>query len=136
MSTAQELARAIKKAPRVYICGNGGSAANAIHIANDLVAHGIKAHALTADIATLTAIANDYSYSEIFAQQLDVFGEFDDLLIALSGSGKSPNILEAIATAETIGMKVFKLFGNERGENMQVAENMQLVIAHEAVAYL
>ncbi len=68
-----KLAKAIRKAKRVYICGNGGSAANAIHMANDLVSCGIKAH--TIDMAFLTALANDYSYDAIFARWLEVVGE-------------------------------------------------------------
>lgn len=134
--TAQALADAVRKAKRVYICGNGGSAANAIHIANDLIAKGVKAYALTADVATLTAIANDHGYENVFYRQIFVLGQPGDLLIALSGSGKSPNVLLAIDLAKKIGMKVSTLFGNERGEDMQTAENMQLVIAHETCKLL
>jgi len=125
------LAETIRHARRVYIIGNGGSAANAIHMANDLVACGVKAHALTADIATLTAIANDYGYPFVFSRQLGVYGERGDLLIAMSGSGKSTNILLAIEKAHEIGMSVWRIFGNERGEDMQQAEEAQLKIVHE-----
>ena len=129
-----ELGKAIRRAKRVYLCGNGGSAANAIHIANDLIACGIRAHALTADIATLTAIANDFGYPWVFSHQVSLFGEPGDLLIALSGSGKSQNILAAIAAAEDIGMDVFRMFGGELG--MQSAEEAQLVLGHEAMRWL
>lgn len=131
-----KLAKAIKKAQRVYLCGNGGSAANAIHIANDLIAVGIKAQALTADIATLTAIANDFGYQQVFSRQLMVLGQPGDLLIALSGSGNSPNILNAVVTALDIGMEIVKIFGNELGENMQQAEETQIRLGHEAMLWI
>lgn len=131
-----KLAEAIRKAKHVYLCGNGGSAANAIHIANDLVSCGIKAHALTADVATMTAIANDHCYEDIFRQQIRVFGERGDLLIAMSGSGKSENILRAVIAAEIAGMDVFTIFGNERGEDMQTAEEMQIRLGHDAMRWL
>src|SRR6185503_5933163 len=105
------LADLIRKAKRVWIAGNGGSAANAIHWANDLLSCGVRAQALTADVATLTAIANDYSYGAVFSHQLKVLGDPGDLFIALSGSGKSPNILQAIATAKEIGMETYPIFG-------------------------
>lgn len=136
MAQTRDLTQAVRKAKRVYIVGNGGSAANAIHMANDLVSCKVRAHALTADVATLTAIANDYGYENIFSMQVEVFGEPEDLLIALSGSGKSPNILKAIESAERIGMSVYKIFGSDRGEDMQAAENSQVVICHELMKEL
>jgi D-sedoheptulose 7-phosphate isomerase len=133
----------VKKAKRVYICGNGGSAANAIHMANDLILCGIKAHALVADVSTLTAIANDFGYEHVFSRQLRVYGEPGDLLIAMSGSGNSPNILEALKVAKEIGVKSWALIGMTGGkareladevmyyaENMQAAEERQLLVAH------
>ena len=86
-----ELADRIRKANRVYIIGNGGSYANAGHICNDLIACGVKAYTL--DPATLTAFANDHGWYKAFERWLNVVGEKGDLLIALSGSGKSPNTL-------------------------------------------
>lgn len=146
-----ELARAIKQARRTYICGNGGSAANAMHIANDLTACGVRAEALTADVATLTAIANDDSYEQIFARQIRTKGEKGDVLIILSGSGQSKNVLHALAVARSIGMNTWAVVGNygqgkgaiphaeniiRRGGNMQEAEEAQLRIGHEAMKWL
>ena len=125
---------AIRAAKRVYIIGNGGSYANAQHIANDLIACGVRA--FTLDAPTLTATANDYGYETIFARYLQVVANADDLLIALSGSGKSPNIIRAIAEAERIGMTVYRIFGNERGEDMQQAEEAQIKIGHELMRAL
>ena len=119
----------IRKAPRVYIVGNGGSYANALHLQNDLIACGIKAYTL--DPSTLTAIANDHGYEYIFSLWLFTVAEPGDLLIALSGSGKSKNILNAVAAAESIGMEVEKVFGAEQGLDMQASEERQLQIGHE-----
>lgn len=139
----------IRNAKRVYICGNGGSAANAIHIANDLIACGVKAHALTADVSTLTAIANDYGYEYVFSRQLHVFAEKEDLLIVLSGSGNSQNIVNALLQAETIGMNSWAIVGNAKSEaakiarnvmftedDMQTSEEAQLVLGHTIMKWL
>lgn len=119
----------VRDAKRVYIIGNGGSYANAMHIVNDLLACGVKAFAM--DPATLTAFANDYGYFECFAKWLGTVGERGDLLIALSGSGKSTNILKACERAESIGMKVYRIYGAELGQNMQQAEEAQIVLGHK-----
>lgn len=128
------LVEQIVAASRVYIIGNGGSLANANHICNDLLTCGIKAYTL--DSATLSAWANDNGWEYVFAQWMAVVGEPGDLLIALSGSGKSLNILNAVTEAERMGMTVHKIFGNERGESMQDAEEMQLTIGHQVRACL
>ena len=124
-----ELLEKINKAKRIYIIGNGGSYSNAQHIQNDLLAVGIKAYTL--EPSSLTASANDFGYETVFSRWLRVVGEKGDLLIALSGSGKSRNILEAIKVAEDIGMEVHKVFGAEMGQDMQAAEEFQLVIGHD-----
>ena len=129
-----ELAERIRRAGRVYIIGNGGSYANAAHIANDLQACGIAA--FTLDAATLTATANDFGYEQIFERWLKVVAQKDDLLIALSGSGKSPNILAALAWADHIGMATARIFGAELGQDMQTAEQHQLIVGHELLRAL
>lgn len=139
------LADEVRAARRVFIAGNGGSAANALHIANDLLARGVRAHALTGDCATLTAIANDHGYEHVFSRQLAVLAEPGDLLIVLSGSGASPNILRALDEAKRIGMRTVAItgtFGTHaaalkadfamlEGTNMQEAENLQIMIGHD-----
>ena len=107
---------------------------NAQHIANDLLSAGIKAYTL--DAATLTAFANDYTYSWAFAKWLHIVGEPGDLLIALSGSGKSPNIITACREAEVIGMKVIRIFGAAQGMGMQEAEEDQIRLGHEVMKAL
>lgn len=128
------LADAIRKAPRVYLIGNGGSYANAVHICNDLLLCGIKAYTL--DPATLTASANDFGYETVFARWLDVVGEPGDILIALSGSGKSPNILLGVGKAAEKGMEVWPIFGAARGLDMQSSEEEQLFLGHELMREL
>lgn len=136
----------VRNCPRVFICGNGGSAANAIHLANDWISVGIRAQALTADVATLTAIANDFDYAEIFSRQIEVLGELGDLLVTLSGSGNSTNILRAIYRARQRKMRTFAIVGGYHreppasakasdqyvaaGKDMQSAEEAQLRIGH------
>lgn len=128
------LLEAVQKAPRTYIIGNGGSYANAVHICNDLLMCGIKAYTL--DPATLTASANDYGYETVFERWINVVGEKCDLLIALSGSGKSPNILRACESAERKGMTVWREFGAARGMDMQCSEEAQVFLGHELMRAL
>ena len=128
------LSSRIKAAKRVYVIGNGGSYANAIHIANDLIACGIRAHTL--DPATLTAMANDYGWYQGFVRWIKTVGEPGDLLIALSGSGKSPNILMACEAAEKLGMDVHREFGAAQGLDMQASEERQIWLGHELMKAL
>ena len=128
------LSSLIRKANRVYVVGNGGSFANSMHIVNDLLSVGVKAYAM--DPSTLTAFANDYGYHQCFARWIYIVGEKDDLLIALSGSGKSLNILLAITEAEGKGMFIWKEFGAEKGLGMQAAEERQIGLGHETMMEL
>ena len=129
-----KLADAIRKARRVYLIGNGGSYANAVHICNDLLAAGVKAYTL--DPATLTASANDYGYENVFSRWIATVGEPGDLLIALSGSGKSKNILNAIMAADEIGMAYLLVTDYLRSMDMQRSEEHQLELGHEAMRCL
>lgn len=115
------------KGKRVFIIGNGGSFANAEHMANDLLLKGVAAFTMNA--ATLTCFANDFGYEEVFDRWLSVVARKGDVLIALSGSGKSRNILDAIDFAKRIGMRVIKVFG--AGLKMQAAEEDQLKWMHD-----
>ena len=145
------LTELIRASKRVYLCGNGGSAANALHIANDLISVGVKAHALTGDVATLTAIANDDDYGFIFSKQVRVFCEPGDLLIVLSGSGNSTNIVNALMVADDLGITSYAIIGafNEHthaeqvathtiklGLDMQEAEEHQLILGHQVLREL
>lgn len=114
-------ARALRAGGKVLFCGNGGSAADAQHLAAELVGRYIRERpalagiALTTDTSALTAIANDYGYDAVFARQLRGLGRPGDVLVALSTSGNSPNVLAAIAAAREIGVSVIGLTGADGG---------------------
>ena len=133
MRSCAKLVEKIRAANRVFIVGNGGSYANAMHVQNDLLSCGIRA--FTMDPSTLTAYANDHGYAHVFSRWLRTVGDKGDLLIALSGSGKSPNILNAIEAAEDIGMAVERVFGAPR-LGMQDAEEEQVILGHQLMRAL
>lgn len=128
------LAERVKRAGKVLLIGNGGSYANSVHIANDLISCGIPAY--TMDIATFSALANDFGHFTAFSKWVSVCGRKGDLLIALSGSGKSMNILNACEEAERIGMDVYREFGIPQGLDMQQAEERQVALGHELLRAL
>ena len=102
---------------KILLCGNGGSASDSQHIAAELVnkfkidREPIPALALTTDTSTLTSIANDYGYEFIFSKQIQALGTKNDVLIAISTSGNSKNILNALQTAKNIGLKTIIFTG-------------------------
>ena len=158
---AKELRQAWVNGQNVYICGNGGSAANAIHIANDLhygigacgegaKMPGLRVEALPANSGIITCLANDTGYENIYSHQLEVKSRKEDILIALSGSGNSPNIIKALETANQIGVKTFAIVAFDGGQckeiartaihfeinDMQIAEDTQLVVGHLCMQWL
>lgn len=150
-SLADDLASCWDSGRQVFITGNGGSAANAVHLANDFLygcsrelGVGLRVHALPANQAVLTCLGNDEGYDKIFALQLAVQARPNDLLIVLSGSGNSPNILEVLKEARRIGVKSYAILGFAGGkakaladvsihagvDDTQIAEDLQLIIGH------
>lgn len=119
---------AVKKG-RVYLVGNGGSYANAMHIQNDLESVGVRAHTLNP--ASLTRTANDKDYEYIFADWLSLHADPGDVLIALSGSGRSRNILAALAAGEMLGMKIFLITDYLKARDMQESEEDQVQLGHD-----
>jgi D-sedoheptulose 7-phosphate isomerase len=115
------LAKTLGGGARVLCCGNGGSAADAQHFSSELVNHyererpGLPAIALTTDSSTLTSLANDYGYAEVFARQVRALGQPGDVLLAITTSGRSENILRAIAAAHRREMRVIALCGRDGG---------------------
>ena len=107
---------------KVMACGNGGSAADAQHFAAELIGRfererqELAAIALTTDTSILTAVGNDYSYDEIFAKQVRGLGKKGDILIGISTSGNSKNVLKAIEVAKKMGIKIIALTGNGGGK--------------------
>ncbi len=109
---------AFKSGNKVLLCGNGGSAADAQHIAGELVhklakrRKSLPAIALTTNTSLLTAISNDDSYNEVFSRQIEGIGRCGDVLVAISTSGNSPNVISAVARAKSLGMKTVGLCGS------------------------
>jgi len=141
----------------VYLCGNGGSAGNAVHLANDLIygagmqaGLGLRVEALAANPAVLTCLANDLGYDQVYAQQLRVKADEGDVLIVLSGSGNSPNVVKALEVGNALGMVTSAILGFSGGRckelaqipihfpvnDMQIAEDLQLIVGHICMQWL
>ena len=129
-----ELADRVRRAGKVLLIGNGGSSATAAHICNDLESCGIRAYVMNE--ATKSAWENDHGHENVFARWVNLHGDSIDLLIALSGSGKSENVLKAVAAAEARGMDVHREFGAAQGLDMQQAEEAQLRLGHDLMRAL
>ena len=112
----------LRRGGKVLSCGNGGSAADAQHFASELLGRfeaeraALPAVALSTDTSTLTAIANDYSYEQVFARQVSALGAAGDLLLAISTSGNSGNVIAAVRVAHQKGMGVIALTGRKGGK--------------------
>jgi D-sedoheptulose 7-phosphate isomerase len=115
------ITESLHKGGKVMLCGNGGSAADAQHLAAEFTGRFIKdrrpiaALALTTDTSALTCISNDYCYKNVFSRQLEALGREADVLIAISTSGNSENVLDAVKCAMKLGIKTIGLLGNNGG---------------------
>lgn len=118
---ADALAKTALAGGKILICGNGGSAADSQHIAGEFVGRfkkerrAIAAVALTTDTSILTCLGNDYGFDRIFERQVEALGRPGDLLLAISTSGSSPNVLKAAVKARSLGMQVVGFFGKQGG---------------------
>ncbi len=151
ISLANKILNCWKKNKNIFIIGNGGSGANAIHLANDLLygagfsnKKGIKIEALNSNQAVITCLSNDVGYEFIFSEQIKVKGGKGDLLIILSGSGNSKNIIEAIKISKKMKIDTFGIIGFDGGKSkkllddyihilindMQIVEDFQMVVGH------
>ncbi|MEE2821918.1 MAG: SIS domain-containing protein [Acidobacteriota bacterium] len=124
------LGRARDNDHQIFLCGNGGSAATASHFANDLGkgascgrSKRFRVLALTDNISWITALANDADYSQIFVEQLKNYANSNDLLVAFSGSGDSPNILEAVRWGNENGLLTIGITGRPGGELGKIARH-------------
>jgi D-sedoheptulose 7-phosphate isomerase len=154
---ANDLQFCLKENRRLFICGNGGSAGNAIHLANDFLygvakvtGGGLKVLSLSDNAAVITCLANDLGYDQIFSEQLAVQGQKGDLLITLSGSGNSPNIIRVIKQAKAMNIKSYAILGFDGGKckkladvpihfpvnDMQIAEDLQVIVGHMLMQWL
>jgi D-sedoheptulose 7-phosphate isomerase len=138
----EALAAALAAGHKVLACGNGGSAADCQHFAAELVGRfererpGLPAIALTVDTSALTAIGNDYAFDAIFARQVEALGAKGDVLVAISTSGNSRNVLAAMAAAKARGMAVIALTGRDGGTMAKRLgpDDHHLNVAHERTA--
>jgi D-sedoheptulose 7-phosphate isomerase len=157
MILAEWIKEAWQNGNTIYFCGNGGSAANAVHLANDFIygagkknGRGIRVEALSANPAVLTCLANDVGYEAIYSEQLKVKANSGDILIVLSGSGNSPNVIRALEISNSLGMKTCAILGYTGGkckelaqlpihfevDDMQIAEDLQLTVGHICMQWL
>ncbi len=153
----EELLNCWKTRRQVFLCGNGGSAGNAIHLANDFLygisrqkGSALRVTALPANSSVLTCLANDEGYEQIFSLQLAVLANRGDVLIALSGSGNSPNIVKVLEQAREMGVKTYAILGYTGGkakeladvplhfpvDDMQISEDLQLIAGHMVMQWL
>jgi D-sedoheptulose 7-phosphate isomerase len=153
----EELLDCWKTRRQVFLCGNGGSAGNAIHLANDFLygisrqkGSALRVTALPANSSVLTCLANDEGYDQIFSLQLAVLANHGDVLIALSGSGNSPNIVKVLEQAREMGVRTYAILGYTGGkakeladvplhfpvDDMQISEDLQLIAGHMVMQWL
>lgn len=139
---AAALSRTLAAGGKVLSCGNGGSAADAQHFSSELVNRfetdrpGLAAIALTTDSSTLTSVANDMSFHDIFARQVEALGRPGDILLAISTSGNSENILKAIEAARSRDMQVISLTGRSGGRaaSLLAEADIEICIAGPSTA--
>ena len=135
----EALALALKSGRKVLACGNGGSAADSQHFAAELVGRfererpGLPGIALTTDTSALTAIANDYDYDRVFSKQVEALGNEGDFLLAISTSGNSKNVIEAMKAAQARKLQVIALTGRDGGAMGRLCgpRDFHLNVAHQ-----
>jgi len=134
---------ALEKGGKIMFCGNGGSAADSQHLATELVVRlssafdraALPALALTTDTSILTACGNDYGFDRIFARQIEALGKPEDILVAISTSGNSPNIIAAVESARKRGIYVIGFLGKDGGKLKGLVDH-PLVIPSEDVQHI
>jgi len=125
---AEIIVSTIKNGGKILICGNGGSASDAQHMAGELVGRfeaerkGISAIALTPDSALITAVSNDYGFENLFKRQVDALGKKGDLLIGITTSGNSINVINALKKAREMDLLTIAMTGEDGGEAFKIAD--------------
>lgn len=145
LETLDQMARlllsALKAGKKILLCGNGGSAADAQHFAAEFVGRfekerrSLPALALTTDTSAITAIANDYSYDKIFSRQVEGLGNEGDVLIALSTSGNSRNVLEAVQAARARKVHTLAFTGKDGGKIKDLAD-LTLIVKSDKTSHI
>lgn len=132
----------LERGNKILLCGNGGSAADAQHIAAELTGRYLRknrralpAIALTTDTSALTALGNDFGFEQVFARQVSALGVKGDILIAISTSGNSPNILTAVQAARECGMQTLALTGGTGGK-LRDAADLSLIIPSDQTPHI
>jgi len=134
VQAAQAISLALAQGGKVLSCGNGGSAGDAQHFSSEMLNRfemerpGLPAVALTTDSSTITSIANDYDYNQVFSRQVQALGTPGDILLAISTSGNSDNIIEAATAARSRGMRVVALSGRDGGKLSGLLEDQDIEI--------
>jgi D-sedoheptulose 7-phosphate isomerase len=134
---AEALIRALEAGGKILFCGNGGSAADSQHFAAELLGRfkrnrrGLPALALTTDASVLTSVANDYGFESVFSRQVEALGKRGDVLVGITTSGKSPNVMQAMQKARDLGMTTVALLGNARTPMDGLADLAVHVPSHE-----
>lgn len=130
----EKFRQALHKNSQIFVCGNGGSAANASHFVTDLgkgasdkIHRRFRCLSLNDNVSWMTALGNDYAYDQIFVRQLMNFATPGDLLLALSVSGNSPNVLQAVEWARQNGLQTIGLVGNKKGQLAARAEEVIVI---------
>ena len=139
-TAAERMVQCLKRNGKILACGNGGSAADAQHFSAELLNRfekerpGLAAIALTTDTSTLTAIANDYDFEQVFSKQVRALGDAKDLLLAISTSGNSPNIVAALHAAHECQMGVVALTGRNGGKMGEILQPQDIHICVPATS--
>lgn len=141
-AAAQMITRCLLNGGKVLSCGNGGSAGDAQHFSSEMLNRfemerpGLPAVALTTDSSTLTSIANDYSYDQVFSKQVSALGQHGDILLAISTSGNSANVNRAIEAAHDRDMQIIALSGKQGGgmSALLTAEDIEIRVPSESTA--
>jgi len=139
---AEIMVRCLLANGKILACGNGGSAADSQHFSGELLNRfererpGLAAMALSTDTSTLTAIANDYDYEQVFSKQVSALGQAGDVLLAISTSGSSKNVVRAIVAAKEREMRVVALTGRGGGESAKIlgAGDVNICVPHSQTA--
>jgi D-sedoheptulose 7-phosphate isomerase len=136
-ASASIFSKALEQGNKIFWCGNGGSASESSHLAVELIGRfknnrrPLPSISLNSDTSAITCIANDFGYDEIFARQLEGLAKQGDVLVALSTSGKSENILRALRKAKVLGVTTIALLGKGGGEALNLADHAIVVDSGE-----
>lgn len=139
---AEGMLECLQQDGKILSCGNGGSAADAQHFSSEMLNRferdrpGLAAIALTTDSSTLTSIANDYQYDEVYAKQVRALGRDGDILLAISTSGQSDNVLRAMLAAQVQGMRIVALTGRNGGAMAEQIghHDVEIRVPHDSTA--